>query len=89
MPSSGRGKSGSAMSSIAAGKEATCTSTEGRSVGSSTGPFRVDGREQPLGDFPRHDSPWGTVDHLATSYALDSGSATWSIDADGWVREVS
>jgi hypothetical protein len=56
---------------------------------SSTGAFRVDGRDQPLGDFPRHDSPWGTVDHLATSYALDSGTATWSIDADGWARDVS
>ncbi|MFB9070466.1 hypothetical protein ACFFX0_04380 [Citricoccus parietis] len=40
MPSSGSGKSGSAMSSMAAGNEATCTSTEGRSAGSSTGPFR-------------------------------------------------
>jgi hypothetical protein len=56
---------------------------------SSTGPFVVDGDEQPLGDFARHDGPWGTVEHLATRYSLDSGSSTWTVDADGWVREVS
>jgi hypothetical protein len=55
---------------------------------SNTGPFVVDGEEQALGDFPRHDSPWGTIDHLATRYAIDSGSSTWSIDADGWTRTV-
>lgn len=55
---------------------------------SSSGPFVVEGAEQPLGDFPRHDSPWGTIDHLATTYAIDSGTAQWSIAADGWTRTV-
>ncbi len=32
---------------------------------SSTGPFVVDGVEQPLGDHPRHESPWGSVEHLS------------------------
>ena len=56
---------------------------------SSTGAFVVDGEEQPLGDFPRHDSPWGTVDHLATAYRLEGDGSAWAVDADGWTRTVS
>ncbi|NLD76844.1 MAG: hypothetical protein GX643_09285 [Acidimicrobiales bacterium] len=56
---------------------------------SSTGPFVVDGAEQPLGDFPRHESPWGTVDHLATRYDLNTAGAGWRIDRHGWQRKVS
>ncbi|MCB1015948.1 MAG: hypothetical protein KDB10_12650 [Acidimicrobiales bacterium] len=56
---------------------------------SSTGPFVVDGDEQPLGDFPRHDSPWGTVEHLATAYRLETDGSAWAVDADGWSRTVS
>lgn len=56
---------------------------------SSTGPFVVDGDEQRIADFPRHESPWGTVEHLATAYALDSGSSTWAVNAEGWSRQVS
>ena len=60
-----------------------------RSSSRTTGPFVVDGDEQPLGGFARHESPWGTVEHLATRYALDAGTSTWAVDADGWTREVS
>jgi hypothetical protein len=56
---------------------------------STSGPFVVDGDEQPLDGFARHESPWGTVEHLATRYALDAGTSTWAVDADGWTRQVS
>lgn len=56
---------------------------------STTGDFVVDGEPQPLGDFPRHDSPWGTIDHLATAYRLEADGSTWAVDADGWIRSVS
>ncbi len=56
---------------------------------STTGAFVVDGEEQSLGDFPRHESPWGTVEHLDTAYRLDTDGATWAVDADGWTRTVS
>jgi hypothetical protein len=56
---------------------------------SSTGPFVVEGEEQPLGDHPRHESPWGGVDHLSRQYNLTSAGAVWSCDFDTMTREVS
>lgn len=56
---------------------------------SNTGAFVVDGNEQPIGDFPRHESPWGTIDHLVTSYRLEGKGSAWAVDADGWTRTVS
>ena len=56
---------------------------------SNTGAFVVDGEEQPIGDFPRHESPWGTIDHLATAYRLEGEGSAWAVDADGWTRTVS
>lgn len=56
---------------------------------SSAGAFVVDGEEQAIADFPRHESPWGTIERQATVYELDSGDSTWAIDADGWKRKVS
>jgi hypothetical protein len=49
----------------------------------------VAGEEQPIGDFPRHESPWGTIDHLATAYRLEGEGSAWAVDADGWTRTVS
>jgi len=63
--------------------------SSGRVEFASAGPFLVEGEEQPLRDFPRHDSPWGTVDHLATSYALEAGDATWTADFEKRTRQVS
>ncbi|WP_421120968.1 hypothetical protein ACE2AJ_06715 [Aquihabitans daechungensis] len=54
----------------------------------STGPFTVDGKEQELGDFPRHESTWGTVDHLATAFSLRSDAATLELDFDTPSRKV-
>jgi len=56
---------------------------------SSTGAFVVDGDEQPLGDFPRHDSRWGTIDHLAKAYRLEADGSSWAVRAKGWTRTVS
>ncbi len=54
----------------------------------STGPFTVGGREQQIRDFPRHDSPWGTVDHLSTRYSLHSGRSGWTADFAALSRQV-
>lgn len=56
---------------------------------SSTGDFVVAGQKQELGDFPRHDSPWGSIDHLASDYSLKTKTASWAIDKDGWKRTVA
>ena len=56
---------------------------------SSTGPFLVEGVEQPLGDHPRHESPWGGVEHLSRQYNLTAGDSTWSTDFDAMTRSVS
>jgi hypothetical protein len=56
---------------------------------STDGPFVVEGEEQPLADFPRHESPWGSIDHLATAYRLEGDGASWAVDAEGWTRTVS
>ena len=54
----------------------------------STGPFTVDGKQQQLGDFPRHESRWGTVDRLSTTFELRSKDATMALDFDNQSRTV-
>ncbi len=56
---------------------------------SSTGPFLIEGEEQPLRDFPRHESPWGGIEHLSRQYNLTAGDSTWSNDFDAMTRSVS
>ena len=56
---------------------------------SSTGPFVIEGEEQPLALFPRHESPWGGVEHLSRQYNLTAGDATWSCDFDTMTRDLS
>ena len=56
---------------------------------SSTGAFLVEGVEQPLGDHPRHESPWGGVDHLSKQYNLTAGTSTWACDFDTMTRELA
>lgn len=55
----------------------------------SSGPFTVDGKEQSQGDFPRHDSPWGAIDHLAMKYELAAGKSRWSTDFNSLTRTVA
>ncbi|WP_040493267.1 hypothetical protein [Ilumatobacter nonamiensis] len=56
---------------------------------SSTGAFVVDGSDQPLADHPRHESPWGTVEHESLQYRLSDGTHQWSVDFDSAERTVS
>jgi hypothetical protein len=55
----------------------------------STGAFTVAGQVVQIDDFPRHDSPFGTVDHLATTYALASDSASLELDFATQTRTVA
>ncbi len=54
----------------------------------STGPFTVDGRKVSLGDYPRHDSVFATVDRLATTLEFATDSATLGLDFNARTRIV-
>jgi hypothetical protein len=54
----------------------------------STGPFTVGGEEVPLGDFPRHESQWATVDRLATRYDVRTPDGRLTLDFDRRTRAV-
>ena len=56
---------------------------------SSTGVFLVEGVEYPTGDHPRHESPWGGIDHLSRQYNLTAGDSTWACDFDTMNRELA
>jgi hypothetical protein len=62
--------------------------TSGEVTFGSTAPFTVDGEEQVLGEFPRHDSRWGTVERLATTFELAGDAATLSLDFESPTRTV-
>jgi len=62
--------------------------TSGDVTFGSTDPFTVAGEEQPLGDYPRHESQWGTVEHLGTGFQLSSDAATLELDFDARSRMV-
>lgn len=55
----------------------------------STGAFMVAGAEVPIADFPRHDSAFGTVDHLATTYGFATSTATLDLDFAAQTRTVA
>ncbi len=54
----------------------------------STGDFTVKGQAQPLADFPRHASRFGTVDRLSKTYALASANARLHLDFEKQTRAV-
>lgn len=56
---------------------------------SSTGPFMVAGAEQPIADHPRHESPWGTIQHESMVHQLADEAHAWAIDFDTATRTVS
>ena len=56
---------------------------------SSTGVFLVDGVEYATSDHPRHESPWGGVDHLSRQYNLTAGTSTWACDFDAMTRDLT
>jgi hypothetical protein len=51
--------------------------------------FTVDGTEQPLADFPRHESPWGTVDRLSTSHRWETPNGVLELDFEAGTRSVA
>jgi hypothetical protein len=54
----------------------------------STGPFTVDGDEQQIDEFPRHESRWGTVQRLGTTFALESEQAKLVLDFESDARTI-
>ncbi len=52
----------------------------------STGPFTVDGVEQPLSGFPRHESPWGEVGRLEMLHSFATAHTWLELDFDGMSR---
>ena len=54
-----------------------------------TKPFTVDGKAQPLADFPRHESAFAHVDRLATRYRIHGDGSSLSLDFDLGTRSVS
>ncbi len=55
----------------------------------STGPFSVGCRTVPIADFPRHESSFGRVSHLATRYALAGRNGRLELDFARRTRKVS
>ena len=53
---------------------------------SSTGSFVVAGDEQPLDGHPRHESPWGIVEHESPVYDLTDDAHGWTLDFDAATR---
>ncbi|MDP2292849.1 MAG: hypothetical protein Q8M22_16800 [Actinomycetota bacterium] len=56
---------------------------------SSTGAFVVAGEEQALDGHPRHDGPWGTIEHESLVHELDNGANSWALDFDAATRVVT
>jgi hypothetical protein len=52
----------------------------------SSGPFVVDGAEQALDEFPRHDAPWGRVERLQLQHEVAIGDATLELDFEAMTR---
>ena len=62
--------------------------TSGALTFGSTAPFTVGGKQQILGEFPRHESRWGKVDRLATKFSLRGDTALLALNFDAWSRAV-
>ncbi|MEZ5380684.1 MAG: hypothetical protein R2754_02680 [Microthrixaceae bacterium] len=55
----------------------------------STAPFTVDGKDVALGDYPRHDSAFGTAEHLDTTLELSGDTASLALDFEAGTRTVA
>jgi hypothetical protein len=72
------------------GFEVTWTSpTSGEVRFGSTGAFTVDGEEQALDGFPRHESRWGTVDPFTTAFELKGEGSSLTLDFEQGTRQVT
>jgi hypothetical protein len=63
--------------------------TSGAVTFGSTAAFTVDSDEQALGEYPRHESRWGTVEPQATEFSLAGDTATLVLDFDSATRTVT
>jgi len=52
-------------------------------------PLVVDGLERPIGDFPRHESPWGAIDRLDTHHRWEVDGSQLDLDFESMTRIVS
>lgn len=78
------------VAKAAEGFQVTWTSPSSGAIEfSSTGAFVVAGEEQPLDGHPRHDGPWGTIEHESLVHELDNGANSWALDFDAATRAVS
>lgn len=55
----------------------------------STAPFTVAGEEVPLDGFPRHESPFGTTDHLDPTFTLEPGGSRLALDFEAMTRDLA
>lgn len=55
----------------------------------STAPFTVGGDEVSLAEFPRHESPWGTIDHLDPTFTLEPGASRLALDFEAGTRDLA
>ena len=51
-------------------------------------PLVVAGTEQPIDEFPRHESPWGSVNRLDTRHRFAVGEAVLDLDFDRMIRTL-
>jgi hypothetical protein len=63
--------------------------TSGAVTFGSEGAFTVAGEEVALADHPRHESPWGTTDHLDQTFALAAGDASLALDFTAMTRDLA
>lgn len=54
----------------------------------STGDFTVRGQAQPIADYPRHSSRFGTVDRLSKTYTFEAGGRRLHLDFTDQTRAV-
>jgi hypothetical protein len=52
-------------------------------------PLIVDGAEQPIADFPRHESPWGTIERLETLHRWEHGDVLLELDFERMTRTLA
>jgi hypothetical protein len=54
-----------------------------------TAPLVVEGVEQQIADFPRHDSPWGTIERLEKHHSWATEAAALDLDFEAMTRTLT
>ena len=50
------------------------------------GRFVVEWAESPSGGDPRHEGPWGTIEHESMVHELTNDANSWALDFDAATR---